>query len=74
MAWAGQVAAAERIEGRLLATRDDVKELVNGISSRLDDGWRAELLGRDLRALQEGRAALRLADGGHRVLLDVTPG
>ncbi len=72
MAWAGQVAAAERIEGRLLATRDDVKELVNGMPSRLDDGWRAELLGRDLRALQEGRAALRLADGGRRVLLDVT--
>jgi ribonuclease D len=73
MAWAGQVAAAERIEGRLLATRDDVKELVNGIPSRLDNGWRADLLGRDLRALQQGRAVLRLADGGRRVLIDMMP-
>ncbi len=70
MAWAAQVAARERIEGRLLATRDDIKELVHGRPSRLDHGWRTELLGDDLRALLEGRAALWLADGGRRVRLE----
>jgi ribonuclease D len=69
MAWVGQVAANERLEGRLLATRDDVKELVHGRPSRLDHGWRAELLGRDLRELLAGRETLRLADGGRRVEL-----
>jgi ribonuclease D len=73
MAWSAQVAAREGLEGRLLATRDDIKELVHGRASRLDDGWRAELLGVDLRALLDGRAALRLADGGRRVELDAAP-
>ena len=40
-AWTAQIASGEQIEARLLATREDVKAMVNGRSSRLDVGWRA---------------------------------
>jgi ribonuclease D len=66
-AWTGQVAGAEGVEARLLATRDDVRALVNGRPGRLDDGWRAEMVGDRLRHLMSGEAVLRLVDGGRRV-------
>lgn len=65
--WAAQVASGEQIDARLLATREDVRALVNGRAGRLDDGWRAEMLGRDLHSLVEGQAVLRLIDGGKRL-------
>lgn len=68
-AWTGQVAGAEGIEARLLATRDDVRALVNGRPSRLDEGWRAEMVGERLRQLLRGDAVLKLVDGGRRVEL-----
>ena len=72
-AWTGQVAAAERIEPRLLATRDDVKAVVNGRPSRLDQGWRADVIGDRLRELLQGDAVLRLVDGGRRLRLEPVP-
>jgi ribonuclease D len=69
-AWTGQVAATERIEPRLLATRDDVKAMVNGRRSRLDEGWRAAIVGARIRGLVAGDAVLRLVDGGRRVRLE----
>jgi ribonuclease D len=70
VAWIGQEAVRERIEPRLLGTRDDVRALVNGRPSRLDDGWRAEIVGNQIRQLVAGRAVLRLVDGGRRVRLE----
>jgi ribonuclease D len=69
-AWASQVAEVEKIEPRLLATRDDVRAMVNGRPSRLDDGWRAEMVGARIRELVTGQAVLRLVDGGRRVRLE----
>jgi ribonuclease D len=72
-AWVGQVAASEEVEPRLLATRDDLKALVNKRPTRLDDGWRAEMVGDRLRALLAGDAVLRLIDGGRGVALEPSP-
>ena len=66
-AWAGNVAAAEHLDPKLLATRDDVTNLVYGRPSRLDHGWRGELAGAPLRRLLSGETALRIADGGRRL-------
>jgi ribonuclease D len=68
--WAAQVAAGEEVDPRLLATRDDVKALVNGRPSRLDVGWRAEMVGADLHALARGDEVMRLIDGGRRLSLE----
>jgi len=69
-AWVTELATAEGIDKRLLATRDDVKDLVYGRPSRLDDGWRAALCGHDLRRVLEGRAVIRLVDGGRHLRLE----
>jgi ribonuclease D len=71
--WAAQVAAGEQLDAKLLATREDVKALVNGRPSRLDDGWRAAMVGADLHALVEGDAVLRLVGGGRRLRLERVP-
>jgi ribonuclease D len=68
--WAAQVASGEKVDARLLATRDDVKALVNGRPSRLDDGWRAEMLGDDLHALVRGDAVVRLVENGRRLQVE----
>ena len=69
-AWVTELATAERIDKKLLATRDDVKDLVYGRPSRLDAGWRAERCGHELRKVLEGRAVVRLVDGGRRLRLE----
>ncbi|MCJ7672645.1 MAG: HRDC domain-containing protein, partial [Acidimicrobiia bacterium] len=58
--WAAQIASGEQVDAKLLATREDVKALVNGRPGRLDDGWRAEMVGDDLHALVAGEAVVRL--------------
>jgi ribonuclease D len=68
--WAAQVASGEKVDARLLATRDDVKALINGRPSRLDDGWRAAMLGDDLHALVNGDAIVRLVEGGRRLQVE----
>jgi ribonuclease D len=68
--WAAQVASGEKVDARLLATRDDVKALVNGRPSRLDGGWRASMLGDDLHALVRGDAIVRLVAGGRRLQVE----
>ena len=72
-AWTAQVAVSEKIDPRLLGTRDDVRSLVNGRPSRLADGWRAEMVGERILDLMGGRAVLRLVDGGRRVQLEPSP-
>jgi ribonuclease D len=73
-AWSAQTAAAERLEARLVATRDDIRAKVNGRPSRLDEGWRAELVGDRIRELIDGSAVLRLVEGGRSVKLESTGG
>ncbi|GMU79439.1 MAG: hypothetical protein AMXMBFR46_22310 [Acidimicrobiia bacterium] len=69
-AWVSELATSERIDKKLLATRDDVKDLVYGRPSRLDDGWRAQLAGRELRRLLDGEAVIRLTDGGRHLRME----
>jgi ribonuclease D len=71
VAWVAQLATTERIDRQLLATRDDVKSLVHGRPSRLDDGWRKEVAGEGLHRLLEGHAVIRLVDGGRRLGLEL---
>jgi ribonuclease D len=71
--WAAQIASGEQVDPRLLATREDVKALVNGRPGRLDDGWRAEMVGDDLHALVAGEAVVRLVGGGKRLQLEASP-
>ena len=71
--WAAQIASGEQVDPRLLATREDVKALVNGRPGRLDGGWRAEMVGDDLHALVAGEAVVRLVGGGKRLQLESSP-
>jgi ribonuclease D len=70
VAYVAELARHERLEKQLLATRDDVKALVNGRASRLDTGWRAELAGHALHRLLDGKAVVRLTDGGRHLQLE----
>ena len=70
VAWVAELASAERIDRQLLATRDDVKALVHGRPSRLDEGWRSQLAGAGLHRLLSGEAVIRLADGGRRLRME----
>lgn len=72
LAWLGQRAADEDLDSSVFGTREDVTRLVLGQPSRLGDGWRDALIGRELRAILEGRSALRVA-GTTLELVDRTP-
>ena len=69
-AWVTELASSERIDKKLLGTRDDVKDLVYGRPSRLDQGWRAGLCGQGLRKVLAGEAVVRLVDGGRHLRLE----
>ena len=70
-----QCCAAERIAGSMVANVADLKHLVRWhLEGRPDDhrpsllqGWRAEMCGRTLLDVLEGRVALRVANPGQRV-------
>ena len=70
VAYVHELARSERIEKQLLATRDDVKALVYGRPSRLDEGWRAEVAGAGLHRLLDGKAVIRLTDRGRHLRLE----
>ena len=71
-AWVSQVARVERIDTTLLATRTDIIALLcNDPEARLGRGWRADLVGADIRRLVEGRAALTFQGEDGLVLTDV---
>ncbi len=72
LAWLAQRAGREGLDMTVLGTRDDVTNLVLGQPSRLSKGWRDALVGRQLRAIIDGTAALRV-DGTALELLDRTP-
>lgn len=72
LAWLAQRAKREDLDVTVLGTREDVTNLVLRKPSRLSSGWRDELVGRQLSALIEGSAALRV-DGTELQLLDRLP-
>ena len=68
LAWISQLSRQLGIDMMLLATRNDVEALLRGDeNARLTRGWRADVVGQDIRKLVEGRAAL--AFDGHGGLL-----
>ncbi|HEV3227301.1 MAG TPA: HRDC domain-containing protein, partial [Acidimicrobiales bacterium] len=70
-AWISQLSRQLHIDTTLLATRADVEALLRGDeSARLTQGWRADVLGQDIRRLVEGRAALSFDGKGGLVLED----
>lgn len=71
LAWLAQRAGQEGLDLTVLGTRDDVTSLVLRQPSRLAKGWRDALVGRELRAIIDGTAALRV-DGTELELLDRT--
>lgn len=69
-AWVAQLGRDLGIDPALLATRSDVVGFLRGsASSRLADGWRADLVGEPVRRLVSGEAALAF-DGDNLVLED----
>jgi ribonuclease D len=70
-AWVAQLGRQLHIDPTLLATRADVEALLRGDErARLAHGWRAEVLGQDIRRLVEGRAAIAFDGRGGLVLED----
>lgn len=69
LAWLAQRAGAEGLDMSVLGTRDDVTSLVLHQPSRLSSGWRDALVGRELRSIIDGTAALGVS-GTELELLD----
>ncbi|MCC5950487.1 MAG: HRDC domain-containing protein [Acidimicrobiia bacterium] len=64
-AWVSQLARDIEIDTALLATRNDVEELLAGVEgARLAEGWRSHLVGEPIRALVAGEAALAFVGEG----------
>ncbi len=68
-AWIGQLAQDARIDQSILATRTDlVQFLRHDDDARLNEGWRAGLLGENIGKLVSGGAALAFDTSGTLVL------
>lgn len=66
--WISQLARDQRLDPALVATRADVEALLRKDASRLNEGWRAELVGGPIQALVSGHASLAFDGSGHLVL------
>ena len=72
-AWVSQLARQQRIDTTLLATRADLVALLRGdAEARLAHGWRAEVLGDDIKRLVAGEAALSFDGHAGLRLIDLT--
>ncbi len=72
-AWVSQLARAQCIDTALLATRADLVDLLRGDpDARLAEGWRAAMVGDDIRHLVDGKAALAFDGKGGLRLLSLT--
>ncbi|HZA75511.1 MAG TPA: HRDC domain-containing protein [Acidimicrobiales bacterium] len=68
-AWVSQLARNADLDASLVATRADVEALVRGDgTSRLLNGWRAEVAGDPVRRLLQGEAALAFDGDGSLVI------
>ncbi len=63
-----QIAEELQFDQGLLATRTDIAQLVVGEPSRLDVGWRSDLVGRPVRRLLAGEVAAAFEPDGRLVL------
>lgn len=64
-AWVSQVARNVELDPAVLATRTDVESfLTDGVVSRLDSGWRGDIIGAPISALVTGKAALAFDGNG----------
>lgn len=73
-AWISQLSRQLQIDTMLLATRNDLESLLRGDEhARLTEGWRADVVGQDIRRLVEGRAALSFDGHGGLILEDRRP-
>jgi ribonuclease D len=71
-AWVSQLARQQHIDTTLLATRADLVALLRGAAdARLAHGWRAEVLGDDVKRLVAGEAALSFDGHGGLRLIDL---
>ncbi len=71
-AWVSELARQEKIDTAMLGTRGDIIALLrNDPDARLGTGWRAELLGDQVKRLVEGTAALTFDGKGSLRLIDV---
>lgn len=68
-AWVAQLARDAKIDSGLLATRNDLVQLLRGDSdARLSQGWREPLVGAAVRQLVSGEAAISFASNGELTL------
>ncbi len=69
-AWVAQLGRDEAIDPALLATRNELTALLHGrTAGRLDEGWRKELVGNQVRILAAGGASLAF-DGKGGLLIE----
>ncbi len=67
--WVSQVARDAQLDPATLATRTDVENfLTDGYTSRIDEGWRNDLIGGPIRMLVRGEAAIAFDGSGGLVL------
>lgn len=73
-AWVGELARQHHIDVALLATRSDITALLrNQPEARLAQGWRAHIVGDDIKRLVSGRAGISFDSRGGLRLLDTDP-
>lgn len=69
-AWIGELARKNKIDATLLATRSDITALLrNEPEARLAQGWRATLVGDDLKRILNGEVGLSVDRDGHLNLI-----
>lgn len=65
-AWITELARQSQLDPALLGTRRDILELLSkSPSARLGQGWRADIVGRDIEDLVNGRKALTFSGDAH---------
>jgi ribonuclease D len=75
-AWVTELARQSNLDAGLLGTRKDINDLLSGApGARMSEGWRADIVGRDIEDLVAGRKALTVTkenSGNGLKLVDVT--
>ncbi|MFM9171801.1 MAG: ribonuclease D [Acidimicrobiaceae bacterium] len=69
-AWVGELARKHKIDATLLATRSDITAFLRqSPNARLREGWRATLIGEDLKRILNGEVGLSVDRDGHLKLI-----
>lgn len=72
--WVAELARQSDLDPTLLGTRRDIVDLLAGNpGARLAEGWRADILGRDIEMLVQGRMALTFRNTGSERGLTMVP-